>query len=172
HEESRWRELKLMLHGRLDETAPEQPMPEAPPAEPTVDPSTWLSDSATETQAAAGASTGFDFNAQAHWAEDGTYYPPGYDPYTGVWLAPEYEQAYAQGYVWDASIQNWVSLQPAEGDAAQGQGHAYDAHQLTAQDAADAAAALADAAYQPSPAETPIEPGGELDFSDVSPFKH
>jgi hypothetical protein len=54
----------------------------------------------------------FDFGAQPSWGPDGTYYPPGFDAATGGWIDPAYEQAYAQGYVWDAALQNWAPVYP------------------------------------------------------------
>jgi hypothetical protein len=59
----------------------------------------------------------FDFQAQPHWGPDNTYYPPGYDPVNGVWIDPAYEQAYAQGYVWNAGVQNWVPINAADNAA-------------------------------------------------------
>ncbi len=56
----------------------------------------------------------FDFQAQPHWGPDNTYYPPGYDPINGVWIDPAYEQAYSQGYVWNAAVQNWVPINAAD----------------------------------------------------------
>ncbi|MDR0965514.1 MAG: hypothetical protein LBM75_03250 [Myxococcales bacterium] len=63
--------------------------------------------------------TQFDYQAQPYWSEDGTYFPPGFDPHTGTWIDQAYEDAYAQGFVWDASIQNWVSLVPPAPDSAE-----------------------------------------------------
>jgi hypothetical protein len=54
----------------------------------------------------------FDFGAQPSWGPDGTYYPPGFDAATGGWIDPAYEQAYAQGYAWDAALQNWAPVFP------------------------------------------------------------
>lgn len=76
----------------------------------------------------------FDHQAQPFWDEAGNYFPPGFDPQTGQWLDPAYEEAYAQGFVWDAALQDWVPLDlagtgelpsptgaiPAEGDALAG----------------------------------------------------
>ncbi len=66
----------------------------------------------------------FDYHAQPSWGADGTYFPPGFD--VGGWIDPAYEQAYAQGYIWDASLQDWAPVvplsnpnAPAEGAAAQ-----------------------------------------------------
>ena len=52
----------------------------------------------------------FDHRAQPFWDEAGNYFPPGFDPQTGQWIDPAYEDAYAQGFVWDASLQDWAPL--------------------------------------------------------------
>jgi hypothetical protein len=120
-EENHWKELKVLL--RVDGVAQSEAEPEAPPArpaEPTIDPGAWLNDpkpaTAPEAQEQAGTPSSFDFQAQPQWAEDGTYYPPGFDPAAGCWTDSAFEQAYAQGCIWDAATQAWVSLFPAEAE--------------------------------------------------------
>jgi|GEM_PF-2019016 len=61
----------------------------------------------------------FDHQAQPFWDEAGTYFPPGFDPQTGQWIDPAYEEAYAQGFVWDAALQDWAPLDLASVEARQ-----------------------------------------------------
>ncbi len=61
----------------------------------------------------------FDHQAQPFWDEAGTYFPPGFDPQTGQWIDPAYEEAYAQGFVWDAALQDWAPLDLASVEAHQ-----------------------------------------------------
>lgn len=65
---------------------------------------------------------GFDFNAQAHWGEDGTWFPPGLNPITRQFIDPAYRDAWEQGFVWSAAQQAWreyseLSLAPPQSPA-------------------------------------------------------